>query len=126
MEGQEQTQAPAMPPRVVDPSGKPFIQAEELTRRLAATIDACAVDHAIGYAGVFGALEQLKAQYLARVALKVSIEEPGDVLAAHDAAGKLAAANQARAAAADLAAAQGAAKSAAKKTGKARALKSVK
>lgn len=100
MEGQDEKQDIAMPARLVDGIGKPFIQAEELTARLAATIDACAVDHAIGYAGVFGALEQLKAQYLARVALKVSIQEPGDVLASHEAVGNLARANQARALAA--------------------------
>lgn len=89
MEGQEENQAPAMPARLVDASGKPFIQAEELTERLAAVIDGCAVDYAIGFAAVFGALEQLKAQYVARVALKVSAQSPADVLAAHEAVGNL-------------------------------------
>lgn len=88
-----------MPARLVDATGKPFIQAEELTERLAAVIDGAAADHAIGFAAVFGALEQIKAQYLARVALKVSAQSPGDVLATHEAVGQLQAANQARAAA---------------------------
>jgi hypothetical protein len=77
MEGQAETKTQTL----VDSVGKPFIQAEDLTARIAATIDACAADYAIGYAAVFGALEQLKAQYLARVALKVQQNEPGEVLA---------------------------------------------
>lgn len=98
MEGQTEKQDTNMPARVIDATGKPFIQAEELTERIAAVIDAAAVDHAIGFAAVFGALEQIKAQYVARVALKVSAQSPGDVLATHEAVSQLAAANQARAA----------------------------
>jgi hypothetical protein len=99
MEGQETQQDTNMPKRLIDATGKPFIQAEELTERIAAVIDGAAADHAIGFAAVFGALEQLKAQYVARVALKVSAQSPGDVLATHEAVGQLQAARAAQAAA---------------------------
>ncbi|MEX3764413.1 hypothetical protein [Paraburkholderia phenoliruptrix] len=67
-----------------DAQGKPMIQAEELTERIAATIDSCSTDYAVGYAAIFGALEQLKAQYYARVALKIQQQSPGEVLAIHE------------------------------------------
>lgn len=89
MEGQDEKQGPGMPARLVDATGKAFIQAEELTERIAAAIDGCAANYAIGFAAVFGALEQLKAQYVARVALKVSAQSPGDVLAINQAAAQL-------------------------------------
>ena len=69
---------------LTDTQGKPMIQAEELTERIAATIDSCSADYAVGYAAIFGALEQLKAQYYARVALKVQQQNPGEVLAIHE------------------------------------------
>lgn len=105
MEDQAIKQESNMPKRLVDATGKPFIQAEELTERIAAVIDAAGVDHAIGFAAVFGSLEQLKSQYVARVALKVSAQSPGDVLATHEAVGQLAQTRAAQAAA-ELAAAQ--------------------
>jgi hypothetical protein len=85
---------------LVDVVGKPFIQAEELTERIAAAIDGSAADYAIGFAAVFGALEQIKAQYLARVALKVSAQSPGDILAIDEAANGLRQMHAANAAAA--------------------------
>ena len=44
---------------LVDGVGKPFIQAEELTERIATMIDGCAADYAIGFAAVFGASNRL-------------------------------------------------------------------
>lgn len=85
MEEQKQ----AKPVTMVDVLGKPFIQAEELAERIAKAIDGSTVDHAVGFAAVFGALEQIKAQYHARVALKVWMQSPGDVLAINNAAGDL-------------------------------------
>jgi hypothetical protein len=66
---------------LTDANGKPFIQAEELCERISATIDISAQDYAIGYAAVFGALEQLKSQYQARVALVVQRQSPLELLA---------------------------------------------
>ncbi|SAK98434.1 hypothetical protein AWB80_07519 [Caballeronia pedi] len=80
---------------LVSEAGKPFIQAEELTDLISKAIEGASAEYAVGFAAILGSIEQLKAQYAARVALIVQRQNPQEMIAVQESIGRFHAARAA-------------------------------